>query len=289
MNHIIRSSTGVLLAGLIAAGCSTSPSQSDTAAANTAIANAAHSIDRAASDPHVTQYASSELGRAHDSLRKAQQTWNDHHDLATTTHLAYLAQQRASTAQELADERAAEESVRVAAAQRDHAMSVAAARRRGTPGAAVSTNEAQFAVAGFATGKAELPATMMPKIDELAVMLKNNPGRTVVIVGHTDNVGSPGYNHTLAMERAQAVRVALYRRGVDLSRVTIRSSGEQNPVASNGTSAGRRENRRADVAIAEPEVQTAGAPRGTPGTTAVGQSGTSGQTGQGGQDGKDGR
>jgi outer membrane protein OmpA-like peptidoglycan-associated protein len=290
MKHMIRSTTGVLLAGVIAAGCSTSPSQSDTAAANTAIGNAGHAIDRAASDPHVNQYASSELERAHESLRKAQQTWNDHHDLAATTHLAYLAQQRASTAQELADERAAEEQVKVAAAQRDHAMSVAAAKRRGKPGAAagatVTSSEAQFAVAGFAPGKAELPAAMMPKIDELATMLKNNPGRKVVIEGHTDSVGSAGYNQTLAMERAQAVRVALYRRGIDLGRVVIRSAGEQNPVASNDTSAGRRENRRADVALAEPEAQTAGAPRGTPGTTAVGQSGQSGQTGQGGQDGR---
>jgi outer membrane protein OmpA-like peptidoglycan-associated protein len=277
MKHIIRSSTGLLIAGVLAAGCSTSPSQSDTAAANMALGNAGHAIDQAANDPHVTQYASSELGRAHDSLRSAQTAWNEDHDLTTTTHLAYLAQQRAVTAKELADQRAAQEAVRVAAAERDHALSVAAAGRRGKPGAE-ATGQVQVAIEGFATGRAELPAAMMPKIDQLATMLRDNPDRTIVILGHTDSIGSPGSNKTLAMKRAQAVRVALYRRGVDPSRVVIESSGETNPVASNDTSAGRRANRRADVMLAEPQAQMARSSTESPGAAATGQSGTSGQT-----------
>jgi outer membrane protein OmpA-like peptidoglycan-associated protein len=276
MKHIIRSTTGVLIAGAIAAGCAT-PSQSDTAAANTAIGNAGHAIEQAASNPHVAQYASSELGRAQDSLRKAQKTWKDDHDLAATTNLAYLAQQRALTAQELANERASEDALKVAAAERDHALSVAAAEMRAKPGAqtaaTATTGQAQLAVAGFASGKAALPASMMATIDELAAMLKNNPGRKVVIEGHTDSVGSAEYNNNLAMERANAVRAALAQRGIDPSRVTTRSLGEENPIASNDTSAGRGENRRADVMIAEPAEM-------------VGRSGQSGQTGSG-QNGQD--
>jgi outer membrane protein OmpA-like peptidoglycan-associated protein len=279
MKHIIRSSTAALVAGVIAAGCSTTPSQSDTAAANVALGNAGHAIDQAASDPHVTQYASSELGRAHDSLRQAQTAWNEDHDLTTTTHLAYLAQQRAVTAKELADQRAAQDAVQVAAAERDHALSVAAAGRRGKPGAeATGTGQVQVAIAGFATGRAELPAAMLPKIDELATMLRDNPDRKIVIQGHTDSIGHPGSNKTLAMQRAQAVRVALYRRGVDPSRVVIESFGETNPVASNDTSAGRRANRRADVMLAEPQAQMARSSTESPGAAATGQSGTSGQT-----------
>jgi outer membrane protein OmpA-like peptidoglycan-associated protein len=278
MKHIIRSTTGLLVAGVIAAGCSSSPSQSDTAAANTAIGNAGHAIDQAASNPHVTQYASSELSRAHDSLRQAQTTWNDKHDLAATTNLAYLAQQRAMTAEELANQRASQEAVTVAAAERDHAVAAAiAARGSESPQATEPTGEVQVAISGFATGRAELPAAMMPKIDELATMLRDNPDRKIVIQGHTDSIGRPGHNKTLAMERAQAVRVALYRRGVDPSRVIIRPGGEDNPVASNDTSAGRRQNRRADVMMAE-GAQMARSDTGSPGAAATGQSGQSGQT-----------
>jgi flagellar motor protein MotB len=118
---------------------------------------------------------------------------------------------------------------------------------------------------------------MMPKIDELATMLRDNPDRKIVIQGHTDSIGRPGHNKTLAMERAQAVRVALYRRGVDPSRVIIRPGGEDNPVASNGTSAGRWQNRRADVMMAE-GAQMARSDTGSPGAAATGQSGQSGQT-----------
>src|SRR5438874_11890176 len=101
MKYIIRSTTGALLAGMIAAGCSTAPSASEQEAANTALSNAGQTIDRAAADPHVTQYASSELERANDSLAKAKTAWNDKHDLTNTMQFAYLAQQRAATAEQL--------------------------------------------------------------------------------------------------------------------------------------------------------------------------------------------
>jgi outer membrane protein OmpA-like peptidoglycan-associated protein len=143
----------------------------------------------------------------------------------------------------------------------------------------VTTGGTQVAIAGFASGRAELPAAMVPKIDQLATMLRDNPDRKVVIQGHTDSMGSAGRNKTLAMERAQAVRVALYRRGVDPARIVIQSSGEQNPVASNDTSAGRRENRRADVMLAEPAAQMGSSSAGA----TTGQSGQNGQTGQSGQ------
>jgi hypothetical protein len=59
--------------------------------------------------------------------------------------------------------------------------------------------------------------------------------------------------------------------------VIIRPGGEDNPVASNDTSAGRRQNRRADVMMAE-GAQMARSDTGSPGAAATGQSGQSGQT-----------
>src|SRR5438309_1122978 len=108
MKYIIRSTTGALVAGMIAAGCSTSPPAADVAAADQAIGNASQTVDRAAADPHVTQYASTELARANESLALAKSTWSDKHDLTNTMQYAYVAQQRAATAEELGNARAAE-------------------------------------------------------------------------------------------------------------------------------------------------------------------------------------
>jgi outer membrane protein OmpA-like peptidoglycan-associated protein len=290
MKHIIRSTTGALAVAMLAAGCSTAPKASDVAAADTAIGNAGHAVDQAAADPHVAQYAPSELERASASLEQAKTAWSKQHDLQTATHLAYIAQQRAATAQQLANERASEEVVRVAAVERDHAVQMAAAARSAAPG----TEVAQEGLAGFAPGAAKLPPNAARAINDLATTLKDNPDSKVVIEGHTDSVGGHKYNQTLAMKRAEAVRAALLRYKIDPSRILLGAQGEANPVASNDTPAGRRENRRVDVTIAGAgagaEAVAGGAQMGSSqGSTATTSSGAGGQNGQNGQDGHKGQ
>lgn len=245
MNHILRSATGAVVAGIIATGCATSPPASEVAAARTAIDNAGQAIDHASADPHVAKYAPSELERATASLQKAKTAWDDKHDLTATQHFAYLAQQRAATAQEFANERAAEDTVKVAAAELNQTMSVAMAQRRNQP--SVISELAQKDLVGFAPGKAKIPASAKRALDELASTLKSDPKREVVIDGHTDNVGGPRYNQALALRRAEAVRAALLQRGIASSRIAIRSLGEENPASSNASRIGRLENRRAEV------------------------------------------
>lgn len=249
MNNILRSATGAVAAGIIATGCATSPPASEVAAARAAIDNAGQAVDHASADPQVVKYAPSELERATASLQKAKTAWNDKHDLTATRHLAYLAQQRAATAQEFANERAAQETVKVAAAELNQTMSVAATARPSKPSAIPDL--AQKGLIGFSTGASQLPASAVPAINELATILKSNPGREVVIEGHTDNVGTPRYNQALAMKRAEAVRVALVRRGIDSSRIALRSYGEEKPASNNASRIGRKENRRAEIITAD--------------------------------------
>ena len=284
MNHIIRSTTGAIVAGMIVAGCSTSPPASDVAAAQTAIGNAGQAVDHAAANPHVAKYAPGELERASDSLRQATTAWNDKHDLPATTHLAYLAQQRAATAQELANQRAAEEALTVAVAERDQAVSVAAAENSRKTGA--SPEQDEQSLAGFVTGTAKLPANAMPKIDELATSLKNNPEQHVMIEGHTDNVGDPAYNQALALRRAEAVRKALVSRGIDSSRIAVRSHGEENPLNTNDTGIGRWENRRAQVIVGDTDTRMVGSSQGAGAATSSGQGEQGTQSEQGSQSGQ---
>lgn len=84
---------------------------------------------------------------------------------------------------------------------------------------------------------------------ELARSLHEYPGSDLLIVGHTDDVGSDSYNQGLSERRASAAVKYLVSEGVSRSRVSWRGLGESEPVASNAGEGGRQQNRRVEVAI----------------------------------------
>jgi outer membrane protein OmpA-like peptidoglycan-associated protein len=67
------------------------------------------------------------------------------------------------------------------------------------------------------------------------------------VEGHTDNMGSEGYNATLSEKRAEAVKEFLIARGVDEGKLATLGHGEAQPVASNDSDTGRQRNRRVEV------------------------------------------
>ncbi|HTI44347.1 MAG TPA: OmpA family protein [Vicinamibacterales bacterium] len=84
-------------------------------------------------------------------------------------------------------------------------------------------------------------------LDRAVMTLQMNPMLTVTIEGHTDSVGTAEYNLSLGERRANAVRDYLINRGVAMNRMRTVSYGEERPVASNDTDAGRAMNRRAHI------------------------------------------
>lgn len=84
---------------------------------------------------------------------------------------------------------------------------------------------------------------------ELAKSLENYPDTDLLIVGHTDNVGTEEYNLGLSERRAAAAADYLAFRGVSRGRLQPAGRGESEPVASNDTDQGRTQNRRVEVAI----------------------------------------
>jgi len=74
-------------------------------------------------------------------------------------------------------------------------------------------------------------------------------GSTIVITGHTCNLGDPNYNVHLGYERARAVRELLVENGVPGWRIKVASAGDTSPITSNETASGRRQNRRVEIRI----------------------------------------
>lgn len=105
----------------------------------------------------------------------------------------------------------------------------------------------------FASGKSNVEAQFESEIQALADFMKKFPTTQVEIAGHSDNVGSAAKNTTLSQKRADAVKAALIKAGVEVSRVTSKGYGPTQPIADNKTVEGKAANRRV---MAEISVET---------------------------------
>jgi len=98
----------------------------------------------------------------------------------------------------------------------------------------------------FDTGSARIKTASYPILEENLYDLKHS-NRPIVIEGHTDNVGDEAYNQRLSDKRAMSVKDWFVERGVNPSRIMAVGMGEDNPMATNATAAGRAQNRRIEI------------------------------------------
>lgn len=101
----------------------------------------------------------------------------------------------------------------------------------------------------FDFNSATLKSGFRAPLDKIADILGRYPRTQIVVVGHTDNVGSEQYNQDLSNRRAVAVADYLVRRGLAPGRMGTEGRGELEPRASNDTAAGRAQNRRVEVYV----------------------------------------
>ena len=108
-----------------------------------------------------------------------------------------------------------------------------------------------FGGVNFANDSAELEDAASPILQEVGRVLTSRPGERVQLTGHTDSTGPEAYNRALSLRRAQAVRDYLLANfpGLDAERFEVQGAGESQPVADNGTDAGRRQNRRVEIVL----------------------------------------
>lgn len=105
----------------------------------------------------------------------------------------------------------------------------------------------------FDFDSADLKPVAADNLSQMAKVIVDYPETNLIIIGHTDNIGTDAYNEKLSEKRAVAVKNALSSRSVSRGRMTARGYGETAPVASNGDEDGRAKNRRVVVQIAANE------------------------------------
>jgi len=101
----------------------------------------------------------------------------------------------------------------------------------------------------FDTASDAIQADFYEVLDSVALVLNKYPKTTVDVVGHTDSVGEAGYNQMLSEQRAGAVAKYLSGQKVLATRLLVQGRGENQPVATNNTEAGRKQNRRVEIVI----------------------------------------
>ncbi len=101
----------------------------------------------------------------------------------------------------------------------------------------------------FDVDSSTLKAGAYNEVNRVAQVLVQYPQTNIMVAGHTDSTGSEDYNQTLSERRAMSVKNALVGQGVSPERVTTIGYGESQPIADNGTAAGRQMNRRVVITI----------------------------------------
>lgn len=104
----------------------------------------------------------------------------------------------------------------------------------------------------FNTGESGLLAESYPQLDGLLQMMKESPSMSIIIEGHTDNIGDPEQNKRLSLERAYNVREYLIKKGIAGKRIQFKGYGDTKPIADNETEDGKKQNRRVEFVIVKP-------------------------------------
>ncbi|WP_316791188.1 DUF6089 family protein [Pedobacter frigoris] len=100
----------------------------------------------------------------------------------------------------------------------------------------------------FDLGKATIRQKSYATLNRVAELLIQK-NFSLKLAGHTDNTGSNALNMRLSKDRAESVKSYLVSQGANASRIEATGYGEEQPIASNKTAAGRQQNRRVEFTL----------------------------------------
>ena len=110
----------------------------------------------------------------------------------------------------------------------------------------------QKSVILFGHNSNELPIEAYETLDNIIKIIQRHPKVKISVNGYADSYGNRTYNLHLSQYRANMVKNYLIGNGVSPSKISARGRGSANPLYSNATVEGRKQNRRVEVrAISE--------------------------------------
>jgi OmpA-OmpF porin, OOP family len=257
----------IALPALALAGCASAPQRSSELEA------ARSQVEALAHEPLAQQAASQDLQNARTQLAQGEQALQEKRPMTEVDHFAYLARRSAEAGEARVEEAQAKQQLAAAQANRNAILLAARARETDNVKSQLAATQQQLAdlqakktdrgmvvTLGdvlFDTGQATLKPGANLVLDRLATFMQQNPQTNVRIEGHTDSTGSPEFNQALSQRRADAVAAALENRGLSADRVRTIGRGQDFPVASNSSAAGRQQNRRVEIVFSDPNGQFA--------------------------------
>jgi len=101
----------------------------------------------------------------------------------------------------------------------------------------------------FPVDQSDIQPAFFATLNSVSIVLRKYNQTLIDVYGFTDSTGSPQYNLGLSQRRAQSVASYLSAQGVDPRRMYVVGFGQERPIASNATEAGRAQNRRVEITI----------------------------------------
>ena len=114
---------------------------------------------------------------------------------------------------------------------------------------AVQPAPAQDFTLYFDTGGVVLTPQSEAALKTLLALARERPGGEIVVIGHTDRVGSVQSNDALSLQRARAVRETIIADGFDPNRITAAGRGERDPAVPTDDEVAEPRNRRTEVIV----------------------------------------
>jgi len=101
----------------------------------------------------------------------------------------------------------------------------------------------------FVEGKDEFTEESKQIIDSVFAEIARRPVPDVLVIGHTDKVGSDAYNDALSRQRAEVVRTALLARGIAVDKVVTIGRGKREPIVATAEGVAEARNRRVEIQV----------------------------------------
>jgi outer membrane protein OmpA-like peptidoglycan-associated protein len=94
-----------------------------------------------------------------------------------------------------------------------------------------------------------LPAQTIEVLNRIIDLVMNFPFSDIIVKGYTDSLGDALYNKKLSADRANRIKAYFIDRGLAGSKIKVYGMGPNNPIESNATRQGRRQNRRVEIEL----------------------------------------